>query len=227
MKLAKHVFVTDTSAEKLVNLFRKNPNIITIWKKTSKKKNKEPVLKSAICFEAKSNIEALYFSKNFVNTISPFKSHDKYSILKGITKDQIKQLITYTKSDPEIKKFTRDKERFKNVRSFTAWKSRHKTIYVLVNRKGRLLGIIWFARQKYQKYPYTVAIRIYKSARGKKLSLKFMQHAYNDFRINHKKLKVWLRTDGKNIRAIKLYKKFGFKKFTKEMLSGDLIMVVA
>ena len=141
---------------------------------------------------------------------------------KGISEGQIRQLVKITKSDSSAKKYTHDPERFKNLTTFRKWQ-RGKTIYTLGDKKGNLLGIVWFSRKKNPlapNYPFTFAIRVYPPLRGKGYALKFMKEAFTDF----KPKSVWLTTHIENLPAINLYKKFGFKELNKEL--NELVMIL-
>lgn len=138
----------------------------------------------------------------------------KTGVFEGITKNQIDQLIKLTKSDPIVQRCTHDPERFKNKKTFNAWR-KGKTIYSLTDAKGNLLGLSWFGKKKNLLAPntfYTFAIRIYPPVRGKGYALRFMKEAFYKF----KPKSVWLSTRRNNIPAIKLYKKFGFKKLGED-----------
>lgn len=142
------------------------------------------------------------------------------SVKRGLTSSQIEQLIQITKLDPLIKKFTNDAKRFRDLETFQTWQ-KGKTIYVLIDKGGQLLGVIWFGKKRHPLAPgcsYTFAIRTYPPARGKGYALKFMKKAFEDFKPNG----VWLMTRDNNLPAIRLYEKFGFRKVTT--LKGRLIM---
>ena len=225
MKLNKPVFVVSTRSEALTEALKKSPQAITIWIRSGKYKNRFPIVRSSVAYEAKSAVDAKKYLKRFITTFCPPKSHIKLSILKEISKDQIVQLITLTKKDSRINKFTHDLERFKNSKTFTTWKKRKKTIYTLTGRSGRLLGIIWFSQKHFKNYKYTLAIRVYPPLRGKGISKKFLYLVYKDFQKRHKNLHLWLRTSTGNSRAIKLYKSFGFKTVSQDDKNAEEIMV--
>ena len=131
-------------------------------------------------------------------------------VKRGISGLQVDQLIKFTGKDELIEKFTHDSHRFKNPSNYKKWQ-KGKTIYTLIDKKGNLLGVIWFGKKKNPQvpdYPYTFAIRVYPPTRGKGHALKFMKEAFKNFKPNG----VWLTTHIENIPAIKLYKKFGFKE---------------
>jgi RimJ/RimL family protein N-acetyltransferase len=136
-------------------------------------------------------------------------------IKSGISKNQINQLIEYSRSDPSIIEFTSDPVRFKNKESFNNWYQQGRTIYTLIDKQNNLLGIIWFGQKTLPdlpEYNYTFAIRIYDRARGQGLSYQFMKFTFNDLFSKEKQITgFWLETSANNIAAIKTYKKFGFK----------------
>jgi len=223
MKLTKPTFVVSSRAQDLAEISKKSPNKITIWVRSGKYKNKMPIIRSAVTYEAKSLPEANDYKRRFISTFCPPKSHLKLSVLKGLSKKQIFQLIIYTKTDGQIKRYTHDYERFKNIKAFTTWKNRGKIIYTLADRSGKLNGIVWFARKTYKNARYTFAIRTYKPIRGKGVAKKFMDIAIRHFHLK-KKGKIWLETTKENIPANKLYKDFGFKKISSS--SEDRIIMV-
>lgn len=139
-------------------------------------------------------------------------------VQQGILDCHIDQLIEYSQSDLNVRKFTSDSKRFASKEAFFIWQRQGRIIYTLVDGKQNLLGIIWFG----QKDPpikinanFTFAIRIYASARGQGLSQGFMQLAFNDL-FKHQKPPhlsgIWLETSSDNLSAIHVYQKFGFKK---------------
>ena len=224
-----NIAIIDDVAEVLVEGYKANSKVVNVWIRYGKYKNKLPIIRSAISQEVNSINEATYFLQNFVASISPKESHLKLAILKIINEDQIKNLIEYTKTDKTIHEYTHDIERFKNPKTFSAWLKRKKIIYTLISTKGRLLGIIWFAKKVKDKYGFTFAIRVYPPARGKGLSQKFMTEVFANFKEsiiykNSKNKGFWLETREDNLRAIKLYTKFGFKKVTTK--KKELLMIL-
>ena len=143
-------------------------------------------------------------------------------VKRGISRLQAKQLIKFTKTDEAVGQFTQDQRRFKNLATFKKWQ-KGKTIYTLTDKGGGLLGIIWFGEKKHPAlpdHPYTFAIRVYPSARGKGYAFKFMKKAFADFKPEG----VWLSTRPDNLPAIKLYKKFGFRELSRD--PNELIMIL-
>ena len=142
-------------------------------------------------------------------------------IQQGIIDCQIDQLIDYSQTDPDVKKFTSDPIRFNNRQTFSKWLQQGRIIYTLIDKNNNLLGIIWFG----QKDPpvkatanFTFAIRIYGPARGQGLSQVFMKTAFDDLLKNQNKSKItgfWLETSSDNIGAIHTYEKFGFKRISE------------
>lgn len=164
----------------------------------------------------------------------------------GITDKQIDQLIVYTNSDCEIASHTSDPIRFKNKQSFNKWKEKGRLIYVMTDRAGNgdLLGMVWFGKSHLpnkiylanlandvkQKYGFTFAIRIYGSARGQRLSRKFMSAAFKSFKNTtlFKEAKnngVWLATSIDNPAAVSAYTGFGFERVTEPDKKGRIIMI--
>ncbi len=149
-------------------------------------------------------------------------------IKQGILDCQIHQLIEYSHTDADVKKFTSDSIRFKDINSFKTWLTQGRIIYTLADQNHNLLGIIWFG----QKDPpidipanFTFAIRIYGSARGLGLSQQFMKTAFADLLEKQKPSLItgfWLETSIDNFAAIHTYEKFGFQKISS--IDGRQIM---
>ena len=150
-------------------------------------------------------------------------------VQQGIMDCQIDQLIEFSHSDPEVKKYTSDPSRFQNRTAFSRWLEQGRIIYTLLDQHQNLFGIIWFG----QKDPpikinanFTFAIRIYGAARGQGLSQEFMKIAFNDLQKNQKNSKIsgfWLETSIDNLPAIHTYEKFGFQKIGQQ--DDKIIMV--
>ena len=151
-------------------------------------------------------------------------------VQQGILDCHIDQLVQYSLSDPEVKKYTSDSKRFNSRDAFFEWQRQGRIIYTLVDEQQNLLGIIWFG----QKDPpisidanFTFAIRIYGTARGQGLSQEFMKIAFDDLQKNQTHSHItgfWLETDQSNLPAIHSYEKFGFKSVSK--LDGRNIMLL-
>lgn len=143
-------------------------------------------------------------------------------VQQGIIDCQIDQLIDFSHTDPDVKKYTSDPSRFQNRAAFSHWLEQGRIIYTLIDRRQNLLGIIWFG----QKDPpvnananFTFAIRIYGFARGQGLSQGFMKTAFNDLLKNQQDSKItgfWLETSIDNFAAIHIYEKFGFQKIGQQ-----------
>lgn len=224
LKKEKYTDITiiDDVSEVLEKAFEKSLSVNTIWIRYGKYKNKLPVMRNSVTFETQNFLESVNFVKRLVTTISLPKTHLKYPVMRGIENGEISDLVSYTGRDKKISICTHDDGRFKNRRTFTAWQKRGKIIYTLVNRTGKLLGLIWFARKKYRSFHYTIAVRTYPPIRGKGLSYKFMKSVTDDFFKNHKNTGIWLSMQKGNIPAEKLYKKFGFKII--EDRKGEVVM---
>jgi GNAT superfamily N-acetyltransferase len=218
------ISIVDDVSNILTEAKKIDPQIITVWVRFGRYKNRLPLMRSAVTFEASTFTDAANYLERFVSNICLPASKIKLSILKDIDENQIHTLISYTKTDKKIKKYTHDYERFKNLKTFKTWKSRKKIIYVLINKHGKLQGIIWFGKKSLGKFQYTFAIRTYPPIRGKGLAKKFMNPAIQDFRKNNKG-GIWLKTEENNLRADKLYESFGFKKIPNTG-SREIIMTL-
>jgi hypothetical protein len=154
---------------------KKYPQLITIWTRSGKHKDIMPLVRSAIIYEAKSKIEAKDYVKRFVSVLPVPKTHTKLSILKGISGSQIFQLLSYTRKDKFIRTQTHDFDCFKTKKTFLSWKARGKVIYTLINRAGKLFGIIWFNKKRPEGNIEKPTIRIYSSAWKKGPDKKFLE----------------------------------------------------
>jgi len=145
-----------------------------------------------------------------------------FKIEKGISEKQIDQLLEYSLLDESVNKFTSDRERFKDRQAFNEWRKKGREITVMTNDDGDLLGIFWEGFKEMplgdKKYNKTFAIRIYGEARGKGLSLGFMENCM-------KEKGYWLETSDDNLAAKALYSKFGFKQVGEVDKDNKIIMI--
>lgn len=137
----------------------------------------------------------------------------KFIINSFLTSKQINKLIYYSNNDLEIKKFTHDSNRFKDLNSFTKWFTKDIQIFVLTNSRDDLLGLFWIKPKinKYSKYKHTFAIRLYKPIRGKGYSCDFAKKVLSTLKTDG----LWLSTNTENVAGLKLYNKLGFKQIGK------------
>lgn len=175
MKLSKPTFVVSTKSDVLIAALKESSQIITVWIRSGKFKNKLPIIRSAVIYEAKSKIDAEDYKKRFIGVFPIPKTHTKLTVLKGISKAQITQLLSYTKRDKLIRTQTHDFDCFRNKKTFLSWRLRGKVIYTLINRAGKLLGIAWFNKKRLKEDKKMPEIRIYPPARGKKIERKFLE----------------------------------------------------
>jgi hypothetical protein len=182
MKPTKHLFAVNANPNILVDVYRKSPTTITVWLKTGAGKNTQPLIQNAIVYETGSKIGAKNFMKRFVEIISLPKTRKKYLVLKGVSAEQIRQLLDYTRKYRLSKKFDHDAERFKTPRSFKTWQKRGKKVYTLTNKTGKLLGMAWFTEKKYEKHSLAFEARTYPPISDKSAVYKFSKVCYEDFR---------------------------------------------
>ena len=165
-----------------------------------------------------------------------------FKIVPGITSKQVTQLLKYSKTDSQVKKYTSDSSRFKNIESFKRWKKKGRVIYTLVDGSRNLLGIIWFGKEKIpakkfiltiikKEFRITFAIRIYSKIRSKGKAISFMNKAYELFTKSQefkliKNKRIWLEVSIDNLPALKLYDKFGFVKVTYPDKKGKVFMAL-
>lgn len=161
---------------------------------------------------------------------------------KGITDNQIDQLIEYARTDEGVKNFTSDPKRFASKEAFEAWKKPDAEFYTLVDKDNTLMGIIWFEGLELPEfkvpknievnaidpndYNTTFAIRLYGKARGQGLSTSFTQKALEDFKLNFPDSEIWLATSIDNEPAINSYKKSGFTPLGMRQDGQKLLMIL-
>ena len=168
----------------------------------------------------------------------------KLKVNKGISEKQIEELIGFSNKDPLILSTTQDSERFKDKKSFETWLQKKRTIYVLTEKGGKLLGVIWFGLKTLPKdynyitsldvnhYGITFAIRLYQDARGKGLSEPFINETFKKYKLTREFREtsakgMWLETKIDNLPAIKAYEKFGFGLVSAPNENGRIIMCLS
>lgn len=199
-----------------------DPEILTVWIRQNSKAVEKIPSNDFANFSFTSAFESFELVNKFVNTLPQKSFKYKLSVVRGLNKNYISQLIDLTNNDSRIQNFTHDKKRFSNEKCVNNWLKDKRKIYILTNTQQRLLGIIWFTFDGYRGSNWTFAIRLYKLARGKGLALPFMKVVFDDFDPRNK-TSVWLSTDSKNRQAEDLYRKFGF--VSKETIKDRVYMI--
>ncbi len=114
------------------------------------------------------------------------------------------------------------KERFRDVEAAWRWHDEPEIgpiVYPLWdNVEQKLGGVAWFSYKSHEElgpeHQATFAIRLYESARGKKLSYPFASSVHEDFTslpIAKHTSGTWLETDTDNAPALTTYKKLGYE----------------
>ncbi len=154
----------------------------------------------------------------------------KLAVKREITAKQIKELLDFSGTDEQVKRFTSDPERFKNKAAFAKWRCKGRTLYSLAGASGNLLGVIWFGEKacpvkEESACRTTFAIRIYGKARGKGLAGDFMKIVFDDYLRLHPGLGgIWLETFFDNLAAQKVYERFGFRRLAGTENGRKVIM---
>jgi len=134
-------------------------------------------------------------------------------IIEGLDEKNLDQLIEYTMTDESVAKFTSDRKRFCSPEGYREWLKKGRTIYCMVDDKGDLTGITWFG---FEGDGFTLAIRVYGSARGKGLALGFLKETMERYKKTdeykgQKNKRFWLEVSKDNVAAMKTYEKLGFE----------------
>lgn len=177
-------------------------------------------------------------SERIVGTINSPTVHTLHINL-GISEKQIRQLITFANTDPEVMHQTSDHKRFANLEAYEQWRKKGRTVYTLTNEKEDLLGILWIGEEslpdeQFTKsfdqalYGVTFAIRLYGQARGHGLTQTFMKQTFTDFQTTNptKHPSIWLETSENNTPAVKSYTKFGFEQAAGPDEHGRILMIL-
>lgn len=174
--------------------------------------------------------------------LSPILSdgEESLSLYKGISDKQIEQLLAFTNTDQEIKKFTSDLTRFPNKESFDKWVT-DKFLYTLANKEGDLLGLIWFEEKDIpfevkaegfdpEDYKITLAIRTYSYARGKGYFAPFLKEVIKQFKQTPEyqtieKKSLWVSIAKENIISYQAFQRFGFREIENTIPSDRILMI--
>lgn len=215
------IMVVDDRPDFLEDAKKIDPACIAVRFKFGKYRDISPADKFPVNYETDDPEDLVRYIDNFIAAIPQKGVNDNISVLKDLSKSQIKELIRLTNKDYSVKKFTHDRERFSSLKSFNSWKARGKNIYAMVGRHGKLLGIAWFSGRKApssiaqlakkHNCNHTFAIRNYPPARHKGLSPKFIHIVFKDYGVS-KDNGVWLSSSKNNVDANNLYTNYGFKK---------------
>jgi|GEM_PF-1310969 hypothetical protein len=161
----------------------------------------------------------------------------------GLNEDQMRQLIEYAKTDPEVMENTSDPTRFRNIPEIKEWMKK-RTIYTMNGLDGELFGIVWFGPKPFpaeklsdpsqlpnhHEYDITSAIRMYPPTRGLYLAGEFMSKSWEAYtetaecKRNPNK-NVWLEVSAGNSNAVNAYEEFGYTRVTDEDVHGKILMV--
>ena len=168
---------------------------------------------------------------------SPLRSAFIPTLYHHTSPPLIKQLIAYTERDDAVRAYTEDATRFHSFSSFAVWKKKGRTIYALLEKENRLMGIFWIGESApptaLVKHPasrepmLTCAVRLYAEARGKGLAVEFILACFRAYFTYHPLRAIWLKTKTNNIPSIRTYEKLGFGPPTIEAGNNSVIAVLS
>lgn len=163
------------------------------------------------------------------------------SFCKGISSEQIDEVVYYAHHDETVRHNTSDSKRFENKAAVQAWLAKGRSIYTLTASSGILAGIIWFGPKELpykayteqvdrQKYGLTFSVRLYGEWRGKHLGYSFMTMGFSYYKHTNEYREVvnngfWLETSADNIPGIAVYQKLGFHKITLPDEHNKILMI--
>ncbi|MBI2022790.1 GNAT family N-acetyltransferase [Candidatus Daviesbacteria bacterium] len=164
---------------------------------------------------------------------------NELSVNLGISDSQIEQLLIFTHTDPEIRKFTSDFSRFPDKSSFDSWE-KDKFLYTLSNNSGDLLGFIWIEQKQLpveaenvspKKYGLTIAVRTYGKARGKGYFKPFLEKVLTYFKQKEEYEQIsdngfWISIAKENIPSQKAFENFGFKRVASRSQIDRIFMLL-
>lgn len=189
--------------------------------------------------------QALYRELDFYQKENePTDDLELLTVNKGLTDDQINQLIQYANTDKVVAAHSSDPQRFKNREKYDNWLEKGRFIYSMVDNKEKLLGIVWFGKSIFpniklnsefsdldtESYGITFALRIYDEARGNNIAKKLTAAAFTaylaseDYR-NAGGNGIWLETSEENVAAVKTYNTL-FKQVSDPDEKGKIVMVL-
>ena len=151
------------------------------------------------------------FSPN--DRLSNVRDLDGFSVYRGWSETLAAELVAHS-SDPVILAATpRDfNERFSSLATANAWHKEKQPIVYSLAKAAELAGFIWYRQGEHTgtDADYTFAIRMYESARGKRLAEPFARATEHDFRQQFEPKGIWLETDPNNSAARNLYRNLGY-----------------
>jgi ribosomal protein S18 acetylase RimI-like enzyme len=179
---------------------------------------------------------------NSVTTIHAKLGLDSYTLIQGISQENVQKLILYASKDREVKTQTSDftnsdgsPGRFSSLLAYEAWEKKGRSIYSLLNKDNEFSGIIWFSHEpevfNHTTYDFTFGIRLYGKARGIGLAKPFSQAVHTHFRMSNRYLEsenqgIWLRTNRDNVPAIATYKSLGYIQINLDQQAHKITMVL-
>lgn len=161
-----------------------------------------------------------------------------WRIQRGITVDQIQQLVSFSHQDEQVMANTSDRSRFETIDKVGEWMKK-RTVYTLADNQDRLLGVIWFGRKPFPEsrilsspvvpgeYKVTLALRIYGDARGKHLAMKFLQPVMSNYlgQPENKDIEgIWFETSATNLPIQTTFRKLWFVVVSQPNENGKILM---
>lgn len=155
----------------------------------------------------------------------------QYVLAQGLGDAHQRQLLDFSQNDLLIVQNTSDPERFASGKKLAAWLAGDRLVFALTpaDQPEVLAGLFWFSHEAFpleavdqeanhnaQNAHWTMGIRLYETARGKRLSLPFMKTAFEHFWRQHPSESVWLSTREDNAASQKIYTQFGFQPVARQ-----------
>ncbi len=168
------------------------------------------------------------------------QSREVFYIHRGITLNQVDQLIAFTQAEIDQVKLDGDGQRFMSRQQYEVWKRKRRMVYSLTDcarENGNFCGIFWAGQKELPPrtdyletldpkfYQHTYAFRLYGCARGQGLSHIILSTCMGDY-ISRLVLPLgsWLEVSGSNPAALHMDQKMGYRIVSGLNEQGRLVL---